>query len=86
MGLTEYPHRRFLLFSAIGGSAWAAYTCVLAYWVSTALADFPVASIVISGVLTTVFVAGVYWMDRRRHARVEAATGVGTPQTSGQGS
>jgi membrane-associated protein len=25
MGLTEYPYRRFLLFSAIGGAAWAIY-------------------------------------------------------------
>jgi membrane protein DedA with SNARE-associated domain len=34
MGLTEYPYRRFLLFSAIGGAGWAIYTCVLAYWSS----------------------------------------------------
>jgi hypothetical protein len=40
---------------------------VLAYWISTALANFPLASIVISGVVTTVLVAGVYVIDRRRH-------------------
>jgi membrane protein DedA with SNARE-associated domain len=68
MGMTEYPYRRFLLFSAIGGTAWAAYTCVLAYFVSTALADFALASIVISGLITTVLVGGVYWIDRRRTA------------------
>ena len=68
MGLTEFPYRRFLLFSAIGGLAWAIYTCVLSYWISTALADFAIASIVISGVVTTVLVAGVYWLDRRRRA------------------
>jgi membrane-associated protein len=66
MGMTEYPYRRFLLFSAIGGTAWAIYTCVLAYLVSTALADFALASIVISGVITSVLVGGVYWIDRRR--------------------
>jgi membrane-associated protein len=66
MGMTEYPYRRFLLFSAIGGAGWAVYTCVLAYLVSTALADFALASIVISGLITTVLVAGVYWIDRRR--------------------
>ena len=49
MGLIEYPYRRFLLFSAIGGIGWAIYTCMLAYWISTALADFALASIVISG-------------------------------------
>jgi len=71
MGLTEYPYRSFLLFSAIGGAAWAIYTCLLAYWISTALADFPLASIVISGVVTTVLVAGVYVLARRRHASDE---------------
>jgi membrane-associated protein len=68
MGVTEYPYRRFLLFSAIGGTAWAVYTCALAYLVSTALADFALASIVISGLITSVLVGGVYWIDRRRTA------------------
>lgn len=77
MGLIEYPYLRFLLFSAIGGVAWATYTCVLAYWVSTALADFALASIVISGIVTTVLVAGVYWIDRRRRADAEPQTPAG---------
>jgi membrane protein DedA with SNARE-associated domain len=68
MGMTEYPYRRFLLFSAIGGTAWAIYTCVLAYFVSTALADFALASIVISGLITSLLVGSVYWIDRHRHA------------------
>ena len=68
MGMTEYPYRRFLLYSAIGGMAWAIYTCVLAYFVSTALADFPLASIIISGLITSSLVAAVYWTDRRRRA------------------
>jgi membrane-associated protein len=67
MGLTEYSYRRFLLFSAIGGTGWAVYTCLLAYWVGTALADFPLASMVISGIVTTILILGVYWIDRRRH-------------------
>jgi membrane protein DedA with SNARE-associated domain len=66
MGMTEYPYRRFLLFSAIGGTAWAVYTCALAYLVSTALADFALASIVISGLITSALVGGVYWINRRR--------------------
>lgn len=68
MGMIEYPYRRFLLFSAIGGTAWAVYTCVVAYFVSTALADFPVASIVLSGLITSALVAGVYWYDRRHRS------------------
>jgi membrane-associated protein len=68
MGLIEYPYPRFLLFSAIGGTLWSIWTCLLAYWVGAALADFPVASIVISGVITTVLIGVVYWLDRRRSA------------------
>jgi membrane-associated protein len=73
MGMTEYPYRRFLLFSAIGGTAWAIYTCVLAYLVSTALADFALASIVISGLITSALVGGVYWIDRHRRASAGAS-------------
>jgi membrane-associated protein len=69
MGLIEYPYRRFLLFSAIGGSFWALYTCLLAYWIGSSLEDFPLASIVISGIVTTVLIAAVYWLDRRRRMR-----------------
>jgi len=68
MGLIEYPYRRFLLYSAIGGTLWAAYTCLLAYWIGSALADFPIASIVIAGVITTILIGAVYWIDRRKRA------------------
>lgn len=68
MGLIEYPYRRFLLFSAIGGVLWSIYTCLLAYWVGGTLADFPIGSIVISSVITSVLIATVYLMDRRRRA------------------
>jgi membrane-associated protein len=68
MGMIEYPYRRFLLFSAIGGTAWAIYTCLLAYSVSTVFADVPLGSIVISGVITSILVGGVDWIDRRRRA------------------
>jgi membrane-associated protein len=83
MGLTEYPYRRFLLFSAIGGIGWAIYTCVLSYWISTALADFALASILISGIVTTVLVAGVDWIDRR-HASDEAPATVAEPEIAGR--
>jgi membrane protein DedA with SNARE-associated domain len=66
MGLIEYPYRRFLLYSAIGGVSWAIYTCLLAYWIGGTLGDFPIASIVISGVVTTVLIGAVYVVDRRR--------------------
>lgn len=76
MGLTEYPYRRFLLFSALGGAFWSLYTCLLAYWLGTALADFPLASIIISGLVTTVLIVLVYWIDRRRR---ESSPGPSAP-------
>jgi len=80
MGVIEYPYRRFLLWSAIGGVAWAIYTCALAYWVGTALADFPVASILVSGLVTTVLIGGVYWYDRRhQESDVEPAVAGDSP-------
>jgi membrane protein DedA with SNARE-associated domain len=72
MGLIEYPYRRFLLFGTLGGVLWAVCNCLLAYWVSSALAGYPLASIILSGLLTTALVAGVYWLDRRK-ARGSAA-------------
>jgi hypothetical protein len=47
---------------------------VLAYWISTALADFALASVVISGVVTTILVGGVYWIDRRHEGDETRAT------------
>ena len=55
---------------------------MLAYWVSTALADFALASVVISGIVTTTLVGGVYWIDRRRHEGDETRATVVEPETT----
>ncbi len=68
-GIAKLPYRQFLLWSTIGGVLWSVYTCVLAYAVGTALADFPLASVVISGSITTLAVGIVLWKlgrDRKR--------------------
>lgn len=68
LGLSDYPYRRFLLWSSIGGITWSVYTCGLAYLVGTALAGFPLASVVISGLITTVALAAIFLVVRRsRH-------------------
>ena len=66
LGLSAYPYRTFLLWSSIGGTAWAIYTCGLAFIVGEALAGFPLASVVISGTLSTVAIAVVLLVLRRR--------------------
>jgi membrane protein DedA with SNARE-associated domain len=73
MGLTHYPYRRFLLWSSIGGALWSTYTCLLAYAVGTALSGFPLASIVISGAITTLALVAIYFVARRRRAVRTAA-------------
>jgi membrane-associated protein len=64
-GIAKLPYRRFLLWSAVGGTIWGVYTCALAYAVGTALADFPLASVIISGLITTVLMGIILWTVRR---------------------
>jgi membrane-associated protein len=68
LGLSSYPYPSFLLWSTIGGTVWSVYTCGLAYLVGTSLADFPLASVIISGLITTVALVAIYLVLRRsRH-------------------
>jgi membrane-associated protein len=68
LGLSGYPYASFLLWSAIGGIVWSVYTCGLAYLVGTSLADCPLASVVISGLITTVALGAIFLVLRRsRH-------------------
>jgi membrane-associated protein len=77
-GIAKLPYRRFLLWSAIGGALWSVYTCLLAYAIGTALANFPLASVIISGAITTVAVAVVLWKLRRDHRqRRQSSAAVG---------
>jgi membrane protein DedA with SNARE-associated domain len=66
MGLSDYPYRRFLPWSIVGGTFWSVYTCALAYAVATTLAGYPLASMVISGLITSAAIVAVFFVDRRR--------------------
>jgi membrane protein DedA with SNARE-associated domain len=66
MGLSRIPYRRFLPWSVISGVLWSTYTSVLAYEIGLALGNFPLASFVISGLVTTVAIAIVFLSVRRR--------------------
>lgn len=66
MGLSGRPYREFLPWSALGGVIWSSYTCLLAYWIGSTLEDYPLASVVISGVVTTAIVGAVYLRVRKR--------------------
>jgi membrane protein DedA with SNARE-associated domain len=74
MGLSDRRYRDFLPWSALGGALWSTYTCVLAYWVGSKLDEFPLASVVISGLITTTLMAAFYFAERRRTRRSTPAT------------
>jgi membrane-associated protein len=71
MGLSTMAYRRFLPWSILSGVLWSVYTCVLAYNIGLALADFPLGSVVISGLVTTVAI-GVVFLTLRSHRRAAA--------------
>ena len=66
MGLSDIPYRRFLPWSILSGILWATYTSLLAYWIGTALQGFPLASFVISSLVTTIAIASVFLVVRHR--------------------
>ena len=66
MGLSDIPYRRFLPWSVLGGVLWSVYTCALAYRVATTLSGFPLASLVISSLITSAALVAIYFVDRRR--------------------
>ena len=66
MGLAGYPYRRFLLWDAIGAVTWSLYTCLLAYSIGSVLEDYPLASIAISGAVTSAILVAAFFVVRRR--------------------
>ena len=68
MGALPMPYRSYALWSAVGATAWATYTCLMAYFISTALDEFPVASILIACVSSTILVGGIFLIERWRRA------------------
>ncbi len=66
MGLSKIPYRRFLPWSVLGGVLWSVYTCALAYKVATTLSGYPMASLVISSLITSAALVAIFFVDRRR--------------------
>ena len=73
MGLSDIPYRRFFGWSVLSGALWSVYTCALAYWVSTTLAGYPLASLLISSLITSGALAAVYFVNKRKKRKEEAA-------------
>jgi membrane-associated protein len=73
MGLSTYPYRRFLAWSILGGTLWSVYTCALAYKVATTLSGYPLASMIISGLITTAAIFADFFVARHRSKKRAAA-------------
>ena len=73
MGLSEIRYARFLRWSVLGGVLWSTYTSILAYEIGLALGDFPLASFVISGLVTTVAITVVFFTVRRQRRKLAAS-------------
>jgi membrane protein DedA with SNARE-associated domain len=69
LGLSELPYRRFFPWSVVSGVVWSIYTCVLAYQIGLALGEYPLASFVISGLVTTVAITIIFFTIRRQRRR-----------------
>ena len=69
MGLSGRAYRDFLPWSALGGTLWSTYTCLLAYWIGSKLDDYPMASVFIAGAITTLLMAAFFLVERRRNRR-----------------
>jgi len=83
MGMNRYPYGRYLPWSALGAVLWSTYTCVLAYKVGSSLDNYPLASVYISGLITTVLMAVIFLVVRRRDKRsaeAQATEGVPSPE------
>ena len=72
MGLSDIPYRRFVLWSVVSGVLWSVYTCVLAYKIGQALGEYPMASVVMSGFVTTVAI-GLVLLSLRNRRRTPPA-------------
>jgi len=68
MGLSGIPYRAFIPWSALGAVIWSTYTCVLAYWVGSTLDDYPLASVFISGAITSLVIAAFFLYQRRQRS------------------
>ncbi len=73
MGLSDIAYRRFLGWSVVSGILWSVYTCGLAYYVATTLSGYPLASLLISSLITAGALALVFYVARSKKRKAEAA-------------
>jgi len=73
LGLSGHPYPDFLRWSALGGVLWSIYICTVAFLVGTALSGFPLASVAIAALASSLAVVVVFWVLARRIKQRRAA-------------
>ena len=73
MGLSDISYRRFFGWSVLSGILWSVYTCGLAYYVATTLSGYPLASLLISSVITAGALALVFYVARSKKRKADEA-------------
>lgn len=63
-GVIRMPYRTFLAWSAVSGTLWSAVTCASAYYISSALEGYPLLSLIITGVASTLLISLLVWVQR----------------------
>jgi membrane-associated protein len=86
MGLSDIRYRRFVSWSIVSGILWSTYTSILAYKIGLSLGEYPLASFVISGLVTTVALTVVFFTVRRHRRRNVATQPAGDDAASRPGS
>jgi membrane protein DedA with SNARE-associated domain len=66
-GVVRMPYSRFVIWSGLSGVLWAVWTCLSAYYISSALAGYPIAALIVSTSFGAVLISLVTWVRRRKH-------------------
>ncbi len=72
LGLAGHRYREFVTWSAVGGVLWSIYCCSVAYLVGTALAGYPLASVIVAAMASSVAVVAVLFIVVRRSRAISA--------------
>jgi membrane protein DedA with SNARE-associated domain len=76
-GVARMPYGSFVIWSSLSGTLWSVWTCLSAYYISTALAGYPLAALIVSCLAGSVLIGTVIWVHARitrRYAPVPAGS------------
>jgi membrane-associated protein len=62
-GVVRMPYRRFLLWSSMSGALWSLWTCLSAYYISSALDGYPIAALIVSTFAGTALIGTCVWVQ-----------------------